>query len=101
MATRLWQGVVEVVRCHGPALLGGHDEPHAELLALVWGPRFDRQQAQRLLTAMPVHRHSLKAAVTQVADFFDTLDAAQQHRLRQLIVRHQRKCHNFPCQEFS
>lgn len=35
-------------RAHAPALLDGVDDPHAELLAMVWGPRFDRQHALEL-----------------------------------------------------
>jgi hypothetical protein len=101
MATPVWQGLVNEVRYHGPALLGGHDEPHAELLAMVWGPWFDRQQAHSLLTVIPIHRGPLRAAVTQAADCYNALDTAQQHRLRRLIVRHQRRCHNFPRHEFS
>jgi hypothetical protein len=101
MAARLLQGLVDEVRCHGPALLGGLEEPHAELLALVWGPRFDRQQAHSLLTVKPVQRGTLMNAVTQAADCFDALDTAQQYRQRRLIVRHQRRCHNFLCHEFS
>lgn len=101
MTARLWQGLVDEFRKYGPELLGGHDEPHAELMALVWGPRFDRQQAHSLLTVMPVQRNTLAAAVRQAADCYDALNTAQQRQLRDLIVRHQRRCHNFPCQEFS
>lgn len=31
-------------RTHAPALLGGTDDPHAELLSLVWGPRWDHRR---------------------------------------------------------
>ena len=37
------------LRAHGPALLAGMPQPHDELLALVWGPRFDREHALGLV----------------------------------------------------
>ena len=37
------------LRAHAPALLAGADNPHDELLALVWGPRFDREHALDLM----------------------------------------------------
>jgi hypothetical protein len=101
MAARLWYGMVDEVRYHGPELLGHYDEPHTELLSLVWGPKFDRQQARSLLTVLPVQCPVLTEAMKHAADCFDALDAPQQQRLRHLIVRHQRRCHNFPCHEFS
>ena len=38
---RLTQGL----RRHGPVLLAGVEQPHDELLTLVWGPHFDRAHA--------------------------------------------------------
>ena len=73
------------VRAHGPALLASTTEPAAELLALVWGPRFDREHA-RHLAQLATHNHSaLHHALGQAADTFDRLPAARQHRLRQLL----------------
>ena len=46
---RLTQGLREV----GPALFHGVPQPHEELLALVWGPRFDRQHALGLAAHQP------------------------------------------------
>ena len=74
---------------------------HAELMALIWGPRFDRQQAHSLLLAMTDQPSAVWLAATQAADGFDRLKPIEQQRLRHLIVRHQRRCHNFPCPEFS
>lgn len=76
------------VRAYGPALLASTTEPAAELLALVWGPRFDREHAQHLAQSA-THNHSvLHHALAQAADTFDRLPAPRQQRLRQLL-RHQ------------
>jgi hypothetical protein len=84
--------LTQQVRCYGPALLATSSDPHAELMAMVWGPRFDREHAMALWvglsqcqagTALPVLRALLLAA-----DRFDTLAVPAQHRLRTLIQRH-------------
>jgi len=79
-------------RAHAPALLAGADDPHAELLAMVWGPRFDRQHAldlwARLSQQQPAEALPLLPALLSAADRFDTLGVPVQHRLRRLIVRH-------------
>lgn len=82
-------------RAHAPALLAGAEDPHAELLALVWGPRFDRQHAldlwARLSQQQPAQALSVLPALLSAADRFDTLGASVQHRLRRLIVRHRQR----------
>ena len=45
--------LAQSARAHASALLAGADDPHAELMALVWGPRFDREHAHSLLAALP------------------------------------------------
>lgn len=79
---------VAPVRLHGPALLEGLDDPHAELLALVWGPRFDRQHADSLLSRQGKVAPAVARAVMELANDFDHLGCQQQQRLRQLILRH-------------
>jgi hypothetical protein len=73
------------VRALGPVLLANAQEPAAELLAMVWGPRFDREHALHLARqAVPdclVLDHSLALA----ADRFDALPPKRQQRLRQHI----------------
>ncbi|MDM7941803.1 MAG: hypothetical protein QUV35_04170 [Hydrogenophaga sp.] len=80
------------LRDHGPALLAGVDDPHDELLALVWGPRFDREHALGLWASLsrrqPQEALLTLPAILSVADRFDGLDARAQQRLRQLILRH-------------
>ncbi len=76
------------LRTHGPVLLAGMPQPHDELLALVWGPRFDREHALGLLARQPAHAALALPALLQAADRFDALHAPAQRRLRQMILRH-------------
>lgn len=76
------------VRAHGPALLAGMDDPHDELMSLVWGPRFDREHALGLLARQPQTAAHTLPALLAAADHFDALHAPAQGRLRRLIVRH-------------
>lgn len=76
------------VRAHGSALLGGLDDPHDELMSLVWGPRFDREHALGLLARQPQTAVHTLPALLAAADHFDALHAPAQGRLRRLIVRH-------------
>ncbi len=80
------------LRDHGPALLAEVEDPHDELLALVWGPRFDRQHAlglwARLSSRQPAEAVHTLPAILLVADRFDGLDSTAQQRLRRLILRH-------------
>lgn len=76
------------VRAHGPALLAGMDDPHDELMSLVWGPRFDREHALGLLARQPQAAAHTLPALLAAADHFDALHAPAQGRLRRLIVRH-------------
>jgi hypothetical protein len=79
-------------KAHGRALLDETEDPHAELLAMVWGPRFDREHAlglwARLSQRAPSAALPVLPALLALADRFDALDSAVQHRLRRLIVRH-------------
>jgi len=76
------------LRSHGRLLLAGADDPAVELMALIWGPRFDREHA-RDLAQLQAHRHTdLDRVVAQAADTFDRLPAQRQQRLRQVIRRH-------------
>lgn len=86
------QHLAQQSRVHAPALLAGVKDPHAELLTMVWGPRFDRQHAldlwARLSQQQPAKALPVLPALLLAADCFDTLGAPVQHRLRRLIMRH-------------
>lgn len=73
-----------------PLLVAHAEDPHAEALALVWGPRFDREHARTL---------ARRAALTtpqweQAARAFDALPGAVQQHWRAVILRHLRRWEN-------
>ena len=76
------------VRAQGDALLAHEPDPHAELLAMVWGSRFDREHARLLLARQQRVLPGALQSVMAAADSFDGLPPARQHRLRRIIVRH-------------
>jgi len=86
------QALGQPLRDHGPTLLAEVESPHDELLALVWGPRFDREHAlglwARFSRRQPAQAVHTLPAILSVADRFDGLDARAQQRLRRLILRH-------------
>lgn len=73
-----------------PRLVAHADEPHAEALALVWGPRFDREHARALARAAAVPLDGLEQAARE----FDALSGTVQQRWRTLILRHRRRWEN-------
>ena len=85
------QPLLKQARAVGPVLLQGLDDPHAEWLTMVWGPRFDRAHALALWASMPrapVDGEAMLGQLLRVADAFDALDRPAQQRLRHLILRH-------------
>ncbi len=86
------QAIGQPLRDHGPALLAEVDDPHDELLALVWGPRFDREHAlglwARFSRRQPAEAVHTLPAILSVADRFDGMDSEAQQRLRRLIQRY-------------
>ena len=79
-------------RPHTAALLADAEDPHAELLALFWGPRFDREHAlalwARFSQRQPLQAVPLLPELLSVGERFDALARAEKDRLRRLIVRH-------------
>lgn len=71
------------------AALVGHlaDDPQAELLAMIWGPRFDREQALQLLLRWPRASTTALQVLQQAADHFDRLTPARQERLRRWALQ--------------
>ena len=66
-------------------LVAAAPEPRAELLALVWGPRFDREHALSLL-AGGGHAHAFALPLARLADRYDRLPRDGQQRLRQAVL---------------
>ncbi|MCB2018803.1 MAG: hypothetical protein KDF54_15035 [Hydrogenophaga sp.] len=79
-------------RAHGATLLAGTEDPHAELLTLFWGPRFDREHALALWADVsrrqPLEAVPLLSELLSVGDRFDALEGSAKDRLRRLIARH-------------
>lgn len=65
------------------ALVGKTTNPRAEMQALVAGEKFDRTRAQTLVSekATAVNTAS-PAVITALADFYDSLNASQQAKVR-------------------
>lgn len=65
------------------ALAAATDDPVTEMLALVWGPRFDREQALALLARLPRADAALVHAVHAFGERFDAMASPGQRALRQ------------------
>lgn len=67
---------------------GGGGEPRAQVDALLAGPRFDQAAAQRLVDEKT---QAVRAGSTELiaatAEFFDSLNPAQQQKVREFIER--------------
>ena len=73
------------LRTVGKALVGKAVDPAAELYALVWGPRFDRDHANTLVQMHLQPSAQMLQTLLMTADSFDALSGARQQRLRQAI----------------
>lgn len=86
------QPMVRPLREHGPALLAQVPNPHEEVLAMVWGPRFDREHAlwlwSRLSRQAPGAAVPVLPELLATAERYDALGLVAQRRLRRLILRH-------------
>jgi hypothetical protein len=94
MATAAINAIAAPLRAYGAVVLDGYDEPHAEVMALVWGPRFDREHARTLLDRRPGYVPRVLHDVQQAADLFDRMAEAERNRLRALILRHRSRWDN-------
>ena len=94
MCSQALQSVVAPVRAYGPVVFDALEDPHAEVMALVWGLSFDREAARTLMDRKPGYVPKVLQSVQHAADRFDQLKPAEQQRLRLLILRHQRRWDN-------
>ena len=70
------------------ALMADGANPRAELQALVAGAQFDRSRAQALIDRKTgAVKDKAPAVVTAMADFYDSLQPAQQQKLRDFIAK--------------
>jgi protein CpxP len=67
---------------------GGSGEPRAQVEALLAGPRFDQAGAQRLVDEKTqALRAGSSDLIAATAEFYDSLNAAQQQKVRDFIER--------------
>lgn len=70
------------------ALIGQTKDPRAEMKALVASDKFDRARAQALVTDKTTALQSRSPEViAALADFYDSLNAAQQQKVRDYLER--------------
>lgn len=66
----------------------GSDDPRAEVRSLVAGEKFDRQKAQALVGAkLSAINTGSPAVIAAFGDFYDSLSAAQQEKVRGYLDR--------------
>jgi len=70
------------------AVLDTKSDPHAEMQAILAGPRFDRERAQALVTEKTQAVQTASPEVLgAMADFYDALDLKQQQKVRDFMQR--------------
>lgn len=69
------------------ALAAVSEDPQSDLLALVWGPSFDRVHALALLARLPRPDGAWVHALHAFGERYDALPPAGQRLLRQRILR--------------
>ena len=70
------------------AVMGSSADPRAELRAMIAGERFDRSRAQSLVDTKTVAlREASPAVIAAAADFYDSLNPAQQQKVRDALAR--------------
>ena len=70
------------------ALMGASNDPRAELQALLAGNKLDKSKAQALLDEKTVAiKNKSPEVIAAAADFYDSLNPAQQQQIRDLMSR--------------
>ena len=70
------------------AFAGTNAEPRAEMRALIAGPTFDQARAQALIEEkIAAVRGKSPEVIAAMADFYDSLNAAQQQQVREFAER--------------
>ena len=81
-------GLADALKAQRAALMPGGANPRSEMAALVAGPQFDRARAQALIDGKTgALRDKAPAVVAAMADFYDSLQPAQQQKVRDLMAR--------------
>ena len=80
--------LADALQAQRSALMAGGARPRAELQALVAGNTSDRSRAQALVEAKTGAVHDkAPAVINAMADFYDSLQPAQQQKLREFMDR--------------
>ena len=76
------------------ALMGQTKDPRAEVKALVAGDKFDRVRAQALVTEKTtVLQSKSPEVIAALADFYDSLNPAQQQKVRDFLAHRGHRFH--------
>lgn len=80
--------LADTLQAQRSAFIGKTTDPRAEAQAIVAGDKFDRARAQALLAekTQALQAHSPEV-ITALADFYDSLNPAQQQKVRELMQR--------------
>jgi len=71
------------------AVMGQTTDPRAEIKSLIAGPKFDTARAQALITdKTTVMQAKSPETLAALAAFYDSLNAAQQQKVRDLMDGH-------------
>jgi len=80
--------LADAIKVQRAALMAGGANPRSEMAALVTGPQFDRARAQALIDAKTgALRDKAPTVVAAMADFYDSLQPAQQQKVRDFMAR--------------
>ena len=81
-------GLADAIKAQRAALMAGGANPRIEMAALVAGPQFDRVRAQALIDGKTgAVRDKAPTVVAAMADFYDSLQPAQQQKVRDFMAR--------------
>ena len=80
--------LADAIKAQRAALMADGANPRSALQALVTGPQFDRAKAQALIDGKTgAVRDKAPAVVNAMGDFYDSLQPAQQQKLRDFMSR--------------
>lgn len=87
--------LADTLKAQRTALMGSATDPRAEAQAMIAGPKFDRERAQAFVeTKTTAVRTRSPEVITAAADFYDSLNPAQQQQVRDFMSRRSRWGHH-------
>ncbi|MFY3384126.1 Spy/CpxP family protein refolding chaperone [Paracidovorax sp. MALMAid1276] len=83
--------LADAVQAQRAAWRGSANDPRTDMQAIVSGAKFDRARAQALVEEKTRLIQSASPEVIKaLADFYDSLDAGQQEKVRAMLQQHRR-----------